>query len=129
MGGDTETSEDVASYIPMPRFYRTPELVRIARRENVELTAASDIYQLGLVLYRSLTGFNPQRPPKDHTDDIELDVRPILGAGGARLDELLQRMLRDSPSERPSSAGLLQDLNLIHREVCEADFNATGMMR
>ena len=74
MGDGDESFEDVASYIAMPRFYRTPELVRIARGENIRLTVASDIYQLGLVLYRSLTGFNPQKATTngDVREDIEL---------------------------------------------------------
>jgi serine/threonine protein kinase len=63
MGEATEIREDVATYIAMPQFYRTPELVRFARGEKLELTPASDIYQLGLVLYRSITGYNPNSPP------------------------------------------------------------------
>jgi serine/threonine-protein kinase len=55
MGETAEQTEELASYIAMPRFYRTPELVRIARGDNVPITPASDIYQLGLVFYRSLT--------------------------------------------------------------------------
>jgi eukaryotic-like serine/threonine-protein kinase len=54
-----EDQEEVANYMAMPRFYRTPELVRIANNEKLALTVASDIYQLGLVLYRSVTRFNP----------------------------------------------------------------------
>ena len=130
MGNEAETTEDVAAYVAMPRFYRTPELIRIARGEAVELTVASDIYQLGLVLYRSVTGFNAQKPARESVlEDIELDIRGISGAGGGRLDGLFHRMLADDPAGRPSGTELLNELNLIHREVCEADYSATGMMR
>lgn len=131
MGDDNhEKSGDVAAYMAMPWFYRTPELVRIARGEKVKLTVASDIYQLGLVLYRSVTGFNPQIPPeKDVREDIELDVRPIQGICGNRLDLLVGSMLKEAPEERPDARELLARLGVIHKEICEADFNATGMMR
>lgn len=125
-----ESAEDVAQYIAMPRFYRTPELVRIARGEKVKLTVASDIYQLGLVLYRSVTGFNPQVPPEeDAREDIKLDVRPIQAAGGEHLDVLIEQMLKEAPEERPTANEVLERLRMIHREICEADYTATGMMR
>lgn len=130
MGPDKdESSEDVAAYIAMPKFYRTPELVRIARGESVKLTVASDIYQLGLVLYRAVTGFNPQLPPDNIRDDIKLNLRPIPGAAASRLDQLVDLMLKDAPEERPAATDVLTKLNFIHRELCEADHNATGMMR
>jgi eukaryotic-like serine/threonine-protein kinase len=130
MGDEEESVEDVASYIAMPRFYRTPELVRIARGEKINLTVASDIYQLGLVLYRSVTGFNPQKSTSgDIREDIELDVRSISGAGGTRLTRLIPRMLRDEPTERPVAFDLLSELGMIHKEICQADRDATGMMR
>jgi serine/threonine-protein kinase len=129
-GAEKENAEDVASYMAMPRFYRTPELVQIARKEQVSLTVASDIYQLGLVLYRAITGFNPQKPPKDNVrEDIVLDLRPIQGAGGDRLDILLTQMLKENPAERPSASDVLVKLGHIHKELCETDFGATGVMR
>lgn len=128
--GKDETTEDVAQYIAMPRFYRTPELVRIARGEKVKLTVASDIYQLGLVLYRSVTGFNPQLPPEeDAREDIKLDVRPIQAAGGEHLGALIGQMLKEAPEERPPANDVLERLGLIHKAICEADYSATGTMR
>ncbi|GBQ80192.1 serine/threonine protein kinase [Gluconacetobacter johannae DSM 13595] len=127
--GGKEEADEVAAYAAMPFFHRTPELVAIARGEQVDLSPASDIYQLGLVLYRSLTGFNPQKRPQAVTDDIHLDVRQLAGASGARLDALVEGMLKSNASDRPSAKQVLQQLNIIHSEVCNADLNATGMMR
>lgn len=130
MGDETEKREDVANYIAMPFFYRTPELVQIARGEKVKLTVASDIYQLGLVLYRSVTGFNPQvRPVKDTKEDIVLDIRPIQGVCGDLLDILIGQMLKEAPSERPKAQDVLAKLSIIHKDICERDFYATGVMR
>src|ERR1700731_654272 len=102
MGSENESSEDVAAYIAMPRFYRTPELVRIARAENVKL------YQLGLVLYRAMAGFNPQLPPeKDVREDIKLNVRPIQGIASFHLNHLIGWMLKEAPEERPLATDVL----------------------
>lgn len=130
MGNDTEDRNDVAEYIAMPRFYRTPELISIARGERLAITVASDIYQLGLVLYRAITGFNPQKPPKDDMrEDIELDLREIHGIASDDLNGLVSSMLKHDPTERPTAEVVVQQLSSIHRKVCEADLAATGMMR
>lgn len=130
MGEDDELSEEFNAYAAMPFFYRTPELVKIARGEKISLTPASDIYQLGLVLYRAITGFNPQKPPaKGIADDIEMDVRPVVGAANTRLDTLFRQVLHTDPARRPNAGQLLQRLNQIHSDVCAADLAATGMMR
>ncbi len=122
-------SEDVAAYIAMPRFYRTPELVKLARGEKVKLTVASDIYQLGLVLYQSVTGFNPLVPTKNVREDIQLNIRPIQGICGAVLYALISEMLREAPEQRPGATEVLARLGATHKDICTADFDATGMMR
>lgn len=130
MGNTERDGEDVTKYIAMPKFYRTPELVKIAQGENVTLTVASDIYQLGLVLYRCLTGFNPQQPHKtDSCEPIELDVRDIAGCAGEKLDRLIKGMLRDDPAQRFTARDVLRELSVIHEEVCKADCHATGVTR
>ena len=130
MGEDIELTEEVKAYVAMPSFYRTPELVQMARGKEVSLTPASDVYQLGLVLYRAVTGFNPQKPPANGiANSIEMDVRPIVGAASPKLDYLFQEVFQDDPAQRPTSFQLLQKLNQIHTAICGADLAATGMMR
>jgi hypothetical protein len=74
-------------------------------------------------------GFNAQIPAEKVLDDINLDVRPIQGVCGIRLNLLIDQMLKEAPEERPTAGEVLQRLSVIHKEICEADFTATGMMR
>lgn len=128
MGEENDSPDEVSAYIAMPYFYRTPELVALANGEKVSISPASDIYQLGLVLYRALTGFNPQRPPeKDAREKIMLDVRNIAGVCGKELTELITSMLAERPERRPTARQVLDYLNKLHKEVCVADYAATGV--
>ena len=129
MGDRDEHIEDVRSYVAMPRFYRTPELIAFAHDGRTRITPASDIYQLGLVLYRALTGYSAQRPAQRDAalDPIELDMRPLGGASGDELTDLLGRMLKVDPTERPDAGRVLDELNRIHVDVCRAHHAAAGV--
>jgi len=121
----TEVREEIV-YAAMPRFYRTPELVGRAKGEGTALTTASDIYQLGSVLYEIITGFNPQVPPKDLTDDIVLNLKTIPGRCGKRLGDLIASMLAENPTDRPTAAAVLEVLLRSHRDYCASAKELTG---
>ena len=84
------------------------------------------MYQLGTVIYEMLAGYNPQVTPDEITDEIVLDVRPILGELGGRISELIGRMLRQQPDERPPAEEVLDALVLIHRDYCYRAKELTG---
>ncbi len=110
----------------MPFRYRTPELVRRANGEDIELTTASDIYQFGTVFYELITSFNPQKKPNRILDPIEIDMRDIGGALGPDLTRLVRDMLQDDPAVRPTAAECLQRLGRIHLDLCDQLGNVTG---
>lgn len=92
----------------LPRYYRSPDLVRYCRGE-AELTVQSDVFQLGLVLTRLFTGYNPLRPARDILDDVQLDNFEVEhGSLSNAIKGILDRMLVFEPSERPSASELLE---------------------
>jgi methionyl-tRNA synthetase len=123
---DEPLAKDEVAYAAMPRRYRTPELVQRARGDKKPLTSASDIFQLGTVLYEVVTGFNPQLFPQNLTDEIKLDIREIPGESGDQLCKLVQAMLAGEASARPSASGVLRDLLQIHRDYCSRMKEVTG---
>jgi serine/threonine-protein kinase len=123
-GGETELPP--SQWPGMPLRYRTPELVAHARDRSVQVTTASDVFQLGCVLYELLRGFNPQEQVEKATDNIELDIREIGGGQGVALYELVRAMLSREAGSRPTAEDALERLNRIHRAFCERMASVTG---
>ena len=61
----------LGGYVAMARYYRTPELVNYANKQDI-LHIESDVFQLGLVLAELFTGKNPLVPVDDLHAPIEL---------------------------------------------------------
>jgi serine/threonine protein kinase len=110
----------------MPWHYRTPELVKRANDHKTLITPKSDIFQFGTVFYELLTGFNPQLPPKDLTEPINLDLREIRGNHGQELSDLVEAMLAEKPSNRLPAHACMTRLNKIHEAYCGSLFEVTG---
>ncbi|CAN5639848.1 hypothetical protein BH11ARM2_BH11ARM2_25170 [soil metagenome] len=101
--GDTEVDPG------MPKAYRTPELVRHLAGGG-PVTPASDLYQLGLVLYRLFTGINPLLPCIDRSDPIILAPLPeVETVFGPILNNVLPATLAEDP-ERRTRLDVLQEI-------------------
>lgn len=114
-----EDRSDMASYIGMPFYYRTPDLVSYTKGES-EITTASDIFQLGLVLSELFSGRNPCKVPNNKLDPVVLDpIAHIPGELGARIFHTLESMLIDAPDKRASVTKLLDHWNGIFETAVE----------
>jgi serine/threonine protein kinase len=82
--------------------YASPEQLQGER-----VTAATDVYALGCVLFECLTG----RPPFDRETDVAVVYAHLLDppprVGEHRLDAVIARALAKSPDERYESCGAL----------------------
>lgn len=104
---DEEKTSTAGEVVGSP-YYMSPEQIR-----GQEVGAASDVYQLGLVLYRALTG----RHPFEHPSTMEVIFKhlhqrpepPELSTGGLPrfLRHGLDRALEKSPGMRFRDAGAM----------------------
>jgi tRNA A-37 threonylcarbamoyl transferase component Bud32 len=92
----------------------TPAYMAPEQATGAELTAASDVYGLGLTLFQCLTGEVPLTAP---TAVSTLAIRQRAAAPSARklaaicprwFDRLLRRMLDRDPTARPSAAAIVR---------------------
>ena len=119
---DDDVDRDILkeSELPgMPFYYRTPDLIRYARKET-GITPKSDVFQLGLVLAELFTGWNPARKPAKILDDLELDaIGHIGGTLGGGIAALLRRMLVTDPETRQSASELMDGWQGVMAEAVE----------
>jgi serine/threonine protein kinase len=82
----------------LTRDYASPEQLA-----GLPQTTATDVYSLGAVLYRLLTGM----PPRDHADDLRRSVITAPSRINSEVrddfDFILHKALRDKPEERYAS--------------------------
>ena len=112
-GSITETGTTVGTLA-----YMAPEQLLKER----DVTAASDVWSLGIVLYEMTMG---QRP--FGASDVGPLLRSILhdpvpplkipGTAGARLGRILKRVLDKDPQERPAAAELAEELAALRSEI------------
>jgi serine/threonine protein kinase len=101
----------------MPKFYRTPDLVKYAKKE-ASLTTSTDVFQLGLVTAEMFTGRNPLKKCKTRLDDVILeDLNSVRGQHGELIKDLIEKMLVEDPSYRSSIEDLLDGYDGVLREV------------
>ena len=120
-GGLPDGQLTVTGLRPMTPQYASPEQIRGER-----LTTASDVYSLGVLLYRLLTGHRPYRLDGLTVDQVLRTViedepqRPSTAAGlsperrrelSGDLDAIILKAMRKEPEHRYGSVGeLVEDL-------------------
>ena len=98
----------------------TPESASPEQVTGQPITVASDVYALGILLYRLLTGRSPYRGPLDSDAALvravveEIPERPSVAVGRrmkvpADVDMIVMRTLRKEPDRRYESAGQLSE--------------------
>ncbi|MBS1826255.1 MAG: protein kinase [Acidobacteria bacterium] len=110
--GDGGVSRTLTGLNPISMSAASPEQVR-----GTELTFASDVYALGLLLYEMLTGENPQQGEGLAMDTLmrrifeEMPVAPSRKRSGLPrdLDAIVLKALEKDPERRYGSAGELAE--------------------
>ncbi len=88
--------------------FATPGYITPEMEKNEAVNITSDIYQLGLVIHKLLTGKNPQGVSKSHESEIELDEEAVRSK---ELLAIIKKSVRKHPDERFQSVdGLIHEL-------------------
>ncbi|HET7694168.1 MAG TPA: serine/threonine-protein kinase [Vicinamibacterales bacterium] len=99
----------------------TPESASPEQIAGKAVTVATDVYALGVLLYRLLTGRGPYRAPLETEEQVMRAVReqvpdppsaapdPLLGRIPTDVDRIVLKALRKEPERRYDSAGQLAD--------------------
>ncbi len=87
----------------------TPEYAAPEQRHDGDITAATDVYSLGVVLYELLAGVRPGSPPAPPSEALQARRADAATARRVRgdLDRIVLTALREEPERRYVSAGQL----------------------
>jgi len=110
----------------MPFLYRTPDLVSYARQE-ADLTAKSDVFQLGLVICELFTCRNPCKRSRNLLDNVDLEsILDVPGVHGPRIKLLIEEMLIPEFNRRPNAGDLIDPWEGVFREVVSLSHQLEG---
>lgn len=102
-----------------PRFYPSPELVEYSKGRGGDVSAKSDVFQLGLVLAEMFCGVSPL-VEREVFEEVELgELAAVPGGQGELVRTNIQRMLTLNPAQRPSAADLFDPWDGVFMSVLD----------
>ena len=106
-----DDGEDVANLAQRSSVIGTPRYMAPEQSNGTELTAAADVYSLGVILYEMLTGMAPftgstaAEIAQKHANDAPHPPREIVAAVPEDVERVVLRALEKQPQDRPADAG------------------------
>ncbi|HEU4510548.1 MAG TPA: serine/threonine-protein kinase [Pyrinomonadaceae bacterium] len=106
-----DDDEDVANLAQRSSVIGTPRYMAPEQSNGAELTAAADVYSLGVILYEMLTGMapfsgaTPAEIAQKHTNDAPHPPREIVAAIPEDIQRVVLHALEKQPADRPADAG------------------------
>ena len=106
-----DDDEDVTSMAQRSSVIGTPRYMAPEQSNGAELSAAADVYSLGVILYEMLTGMapftgsTPAEIAQKHTNDPPHSPREIVPAIPEDVQRVVLHALEKQPADRPADAG------------------------
>jgi len=130
---------DLTSIDNIPRVIGTPSFMSPEQARGLSVSPRSDLYSLGAMMYRMVCGCKPFEAKTDqgmliaHVMEQPVSIRqkfPELDVPAA-FDELVLRMMRKNPDERPADASEVADAlkGMLPREDAARQGGAGGGRR
>ncbi len=108
----------------------TPEYMSPEQFEGGQLTGASDVYALGVVLYEMVTGRHPYEAHTPLAAAVKRAKRPDLAKAPAGWREIIFRCLEYDPAARYKSAGeVAAAIRRAANPVAQVSHDAAGAIR
>lgn len=105
---------DSRNIVPTSGKPGTPRYMSPEQSDGAELTPASDVYSLGIILYEMLTGTtpfsgsSPSSVAAMHASELPRSLREFVATVPLELEELVLHALEKNPELRPQNAGIFR---------------------